>query len=567
MNRRTLLKALALTGVGTPVFQRALGAMILQDGELTKESIANAEWVAGVELTDEEREELARGLRRQQQSRVRLSEFEISYSDSPAVFFRPLNADSMPNVVHNRAPELTEGNAAKPKTDEDLAFLPVRELAPLMKSRTIRSLDLTKIYLERLKKYNPLLNCVVTLTEEVALKHAKKADAEMDAGQYRGPLHGIPWGAKDLVAYPGYPTTWGAPQFNEQTFDNKATVASRLEQAGAVLVAKLTLGALAMGDQWFGGRTNSPWNPAMGSSGSSAGSASATVAGLVGFSIGTETLGSIVSPSRRCGATGLRPTFGRVSRHGCMPLSWTMDKIGPITRHIEDCALVFSAIQGTDGHDPTVVDQPFHWPPQRSLSGIKVGYTEGRTPVEERAEIAVLKSLGVELVKIELPQDYPSRDISGVLNAEAATVFDELTVSKNTDGINAWGRIFRQAKFMTAVDYLRAMRARRRLMEAMEEAISGVDLYVNGNDLVITNLTGHPTAVMPFGFSETEGVTMPGSVTFTGHLYDESTLLTVALAFQQADDTYLKRPPIDEFLAKMNEKPDEEAEKDDDGNV
>jgi Asp-tRNA(Asn)/Glu-tRNA(Gln) amidotransferase A subunit family amidase len=233
----------------------------------------------------------------------------------------------------------------------------------------VSSIELTELYLERLKRFDPMLKCVVTLTEDTAREQARHADAELAAGHYRGPLHGVPWGAKDLMAYPGYPTSWGAPPFKDQQLDTKATVAARLEEAGAVLVAKLSLGALAMGDRWFGGRTNSPWDPRRGSSGSSAGSAAASAAGLVGFAIGSETLGSIVSPCRACGASGLRPTFGRVSRHGCMPLSWTMDKVGPIARSLEDCALILDAIHGSDGFDAGAIDQPFAWPPKVSGTG------------------------------------------------------------------------------------------------------------------------------------------------------------------------------------------------------
>ena len=279
----------------------------------------------------------------------------------------------------------------------------------MIRSRQLSSTELTRLYLDRLKRFDPLLKCVVTLTENLALKQAAEADREIASGRYRGPLHGIPWGAKDLISYPGYPTTWGATPYKARVIEGKATVAARLEEAGAVLVAKMSLGALAQGDLWFGGRTRSPWDPRTGSSGSSAGSASAAAAGLVGFAIGSETLGSIVSPCRACGATGLRPTFGRVSRHGCMTLAWTMDKLGPITRSVEDCALVFDAIHGADGLDFAAVDQPFEWPPRRDLENVKVGYIEqpGRSS-EERPEVKVLRKLGFELVPITLPTSFRS---------------------------------------------------------------------------------------------------------------------------------------------------------------
>ena len=304
---------------------------------------------------------------------------------APALTFFPTPPRPAASIQRNRATPIEGRTPRRPSSDEELAFLPVTELSALVRSRQVSSTELTRLYLGRLKRFDPLLKCVVTLTEEVALKQAAQADREIASGKYRGPLHGIPWGAKDLIAYPGYPTTWGATPFKDRVIDVTASVAARLEEAGAVLLAKLSLGALAMGDQWFGGRTRSPWDPRDGSSGSSAGSASAAAAGLVGFAIGSETLGSIVSPCRACGASGLRPTFGRVSRHGCMTLSWSMDKLGPIARSVEDCALVFDAIHGADGLDTAAVDQPFDWPPKVDLGSLKVGYIEEREPARRRA--------------------------------------------------------------------------------------------------------------------------------------------------------------------------------------
>ena len=333
--------------------------------------------------------------------------------------------------------------------------------------------------------------------------------------------------------------------------DVKATVAARLEEAGAVLVAKLSLGALAMGDQWFGGRTRSPWDPRTGSSGSSAGSASAVAAGLVGFAIGSETLGSIVSPCRACGASGLRPTFGRVSRHGCMTLSWSMDKLGPIARSIEDCALVFDAIHGADGLDWAAVDQPFDWPPKVAFDRIKVGYIEERDrPTDDREELKVLRKLGFELVPITLPDELPVGAITLMLGTEAAAAFDEITRKHITEGLNTWPNTFRNGQFVPAVEYLRAARVRTKLMRAMAERMAAVDLYVgSGQDLSITNLTGHPTVVFPMGFRDRDGRSMPGSVTLTGRLYDEATLMAVARAFQQATGDHRKRPPLEVYLA------------------
>jgi Asp-tRNA(Asn)/Glu-tRNA(Gln) amidotransferase A subunit family amidase len=318
-----------------------------------------------------------------------------------------------------------------------------------------------------------------------------------------------------------------------------------LEEAGAVVVAKLTLGALAMGDRWFGGQTRNPWNPKRGSNGSSAGPGAATAAGLVGFSIGSETLGSIVSPSRACGVTGLRPTFGRVSRHGCMTLSWSMDKLGPMCRSVEDCALVLAAIHGFDGLDPSAVDRPFSWPPHRDLRTMKVGYVEGNRSVNDRPELRLLRDLGVRLVPIKLPSKYPLDALRLILGTEAAAVFDELTRNGTTEGLNEWPGIFQRGQFVPAVEYLRANRIRTLLARAMEDVMTEVDLYVGGNDLLLTNLTGHPTVVLPNGFRKVEDMELPNALTFTGRLYGESDLLAVAHAYQQATGHHLKRPPMD----------------------
>ncbi len=335
LRRRTILQALVALGAGTATFRRALAAQSAVAERVTAEMIKQAEWIAGLELTDKERESAAKAVQESLGSFEKLRKVNVGYDVPPALVFVPaLGLRPAWDAGRNRARSTTAGSPVLPRPDSDdaLAFLPLVELSALICSRRLSSTELTKLYLGRLKRFDPLLKCVVTLTEDLALKQAARADAEIAGGMHRGPLHGIPWGAKDLIAYPGYPTTWGAPQFKGRILNEKATVATRLEEAGAVLVAKLTLGALAMGDQWFGGKTRSPWDPRRGSSGSSAGSAAAAAAGLVGFALGSETLGSIVSPCRACGASGLRPTFGRVSRHGCMSLAWSMDKIGPIAR-------------------------------------------------------------------------------------------------------------------------------------------------------------------------------------------------------------------------------------------
>lgn len=558
MDRRQIIKAVAGLGIGSAVFGRALAAVAQDETKITPEMIKEAEWVAGVELTDEQREQAARSLQFTTRNLEELRKVKLTNDVGPAIHFRPqMDRDTVTKL--DRSIKVAHGHIdAKPGSSEEIAFLPVSKLSSLIKNRLITSVELTKIYLQRIKKYNSLLNCVVTVTEDLALKQAKKADQEIAAGKYRGPLHGIPWGAKDLVAVPGYPTTWGAPQYKEQELEFKATVAQRLEDAGAVLVAKLTMGALAMGDRWFGGMTRCPWNYKVGSSGSSAGSASAVVAGLCGFTIGTETLGSIISPSRRCGATGLRPTFGRVSRAGCMALSWTMDKIGPITRSVEDCALVFNAIHGADGLDSTAESRPFQWPLETDFSQVTVGFTKGRTEIEKREDLNQLKKLGVKLKEVELPNDIPLRGVTSVLDIEAAAAFDELTRSGNVEGLNAWPSIFRKAGFISGVDYVRAMRVRTLLQSKFEELMEQVDVLVNANDLVHTNLTGHPSIALPVGFRKRMEVEMPYSTIFTGRLNDEETLLAVANAYQQLQDAHLKRPPLDE---QITQKLEDEKEK------
>jgi Asp-tRNA(Asn)/Glu-tRNA(Gln) amidotransferase A subunit family amidase len=544
--RRRLLKVLAGLGVGGAVFQRALVAQTEKAAAVTPEMVQQAEWIAGLKLTEADRKALASGLTQALREFETMRGVKVGNEVAPALAFNP--APWLPPSKEGRrgsAEPTSRAAPKKPDTADDLAFLPVASLAALVRNRQVSSIELTKLYLERLKKYDPALHCVVTLTEELALKQAEQADREIAAGRYRGPLHGIPWGAKDLIAYPGYKTTWGAAPYKEQALDTKATVARRLEEAGAVLVAKLTLGALAMGDRWFGGMTRNPWNPEQGSSGSSAGSASATVAGLVGFALGSETLGSIVSPCTRCGASGLRPTFGRVSRHGCMALSWSMDKIGPIARSVEDCALVFGAIHGFDGLDNCAVDRPFSWPCRRELRSLKVGYIEGNTPADKRDDLRVLRDLGVKLVPIKLPDKHPVGAIQMILGTEAAAAFDDLTRAGVTEGLNTWPQTFRRGHFVPAVEYLRANRIRSLVMQDMEETMAQVDLYVGGNDLLLTNLTGHPTAVLPNGFRKGNGgVEVPEAIKFTGRLYGEAELLAVAHAYQQATGHHLRRPPL-----------------------
>jgi Asp-tRNA(Asn)/Glu-tRNA(Gln) amidotransferase A subunit family amidase len=563
VRRRAVLKGLAAMGVGTLPFRRALAVQAAPAARVTPEMVKQAEWIAGITFSDEERKGIARSLDQSLRGFDELRKVDIGYEVPPALTFFPTPPRPSAEVQRNNATPIDTHTPERPGSDEELAFLPLTDLSKLLKSKRVSSTELTHLYLGRLKRFDPLLKCVVTLTEDLAFKQAKRADEEIAAGKYRGPLHGIPWGAKDLIAYPGYPTTWGATPFKDRMINTKATVAARLEEAGAVLVAKLSLGALAMGDQWFRGRTRSPWDPRAGSSGSSAGSASAAAAGLVGFAIGSETLGSIVSPCRACGASGLRPTFGRVSRHGCMTLSWSMDKLGPIARSVEDCALIFDAIHGADGLDAAAVDQPFSWPVSVDLSSLNAGYIEdARRPAEGRPDVQLLRRLGFDLVPMTFPEDLPVRAVTLMLGTEAAAAFDEITRKHITEGLNSWPETFRQGQFVPAVEYLRAARVRTKLMQAMAERMAKVDLYIGwGPDLPITNLTGHPTIVFPVGFRDHDGRPMPGSITLTGRLFDESRLLAVGHAIQQATRENLSPPPVGRYLAEDGETKQRERER------
>jgi Asp-tRNA(Asn)/Glu-tRNA(Gln) amidotransferase A subunit family amidase len=549
-DRRKVLAMLASLGIGSGAFQRALAWQAEQAGRVAPELIQQAEWVAGIKLSEEDRRAISQSVERDQQRFMTLRKVELNHNIPPALsFFAAPPQEAGAEIRRDLVRPIQSIAANKPAKDEDLAFLPVTQLGALLRTRQVSSVELTKLYLARLKKYDPLLKCVVTTTEDLAFEQAERADKELAAGRYRGPLHGVPWGAKDIIAWPGYKTTWGAGHYQDQKLDVKATVARRLEEAGAVMVAKLTVGALALGDQWFGGQTRNPWNPEEGSSGSSAGSTSAVVAGLVGFAIGTETLGSIVSPCRRCSASGLRPTFGRVSRYGCMTLSWSMDKVGPIARSIEDCALIFGAIHGADANDITAVSRAFSWPSSREISSFKVGYFEGDRPAEERRAKEQLTKLGVKLVPIKLPDKYPVNPLTLILNTEAAAAFDDLTRADVHEGIGRWGNTFRTGQFVPAVEYLRACRIRTLVMQEMEQTMASIDAYIGGDDLTLTNLTGHPTVVVPDGTRDKGKNGQPGTVTFTGQLFGETELLALGHAYQQVTEAHLKRPPLENLLA------------------
>lgn len=561
MRRRQWLKVIVSAGVGGSVFQRALAGQAEGLEEITAEMVQQAQWVAGVKLSPDEQNQLAQSLNRKQASWQAMRDLPLDPFRAPVTPFRlpDQSREDMTKSVSSLR-WLAADQPVRPTSNDELAFCSIGELAALLRARLVTSVELTRLYIERLKKYDPLLHCVVNLTEELALHQAAAADREMSRGEFRGPLHGIPWGAKDLISVPGYPTTWGVPMFAQRVLDEPATVYQKLTEAGAVLVAKLSLGALAMGDRWQGGLTRNPWNPEQGSSGSSAGSASAVAAGLVGFAIGSETLGSILSPCRVCGSTGLRPTFGRVSRAGCMPLSWTMDKLGPITRTAEDTALVLHAISGWDAGDSSTVPTSFQYPASYDARRLRIGFVRSRRDAEKDADPATRPDLqpfaemGCQLIEINLPDSIPARTLTTVLEVEGASVFEQWLNQGQTEGWNAWPGIFRGAQMITAVDYLRAQRLRGELIEQMESLFDQVDVLVNANDLVITNLTGHPSLSFVDRYVEREGRQYPGTCVLTGRWYDDALLATLATKVQNRS-VLQQRPPLESDLAALTAQP------------
>ncbi len=614
LDRRNFMKTCSGMGLAGTLFPGVLWAQAQAQApkKITKEMIENAAAIADVPISEEYKEMMLESLNDQAKGYEEIYKLHIPNSVDPALIFDPVlpgmkfGTERKPMRISTPA---SPASPSAPKNLEDLAFASARQLAELVRTKKVSSLALTEMYLGRLRKYDPTLKFVVTLTEERALAQARKADAEIAAGKYRGPLHGLPWGAKDLLATKGYRTTWGAGGFESQMIDEDATVVKRLDDAGAVLVAKLTLGALAMGDVWFGGVTRNPWNTNQGSSGSSAGPASATAAGCVAFSIGSETLGSISSPSTRCGCTGLRPSFGLVPRTGAMALSWSMDKLGPICRTVEDCALVLNAIYGRDGKDRTVQPAAFNWDANLEWRKLRVGYLKSafeRKPDEQeeaakeeppatpeelkkreerkkrreaaraRAEydrkfndaaLTKLREMGVKLVPAEMPK-LPYDAMVTMLTAESAAAFDDLTRSGKDKLLTSqkdvdWPNTFRTARFIPAVEYIQAARARRMAMDAVAKVFDDFDIIVaptSGEQLVITNLTGHPAVILPNGlrgsdapkpptddvsdFQNAGGPGTPASLTFLGKLYGEAELLTFARAYQEATDFHLLHPKL-----------------------
>jgi len=522
---------------------------------ITVRMVAEAERLQGLSFTPAERDSMLEGLKGQLAHLETIRAFALPNSVVPALLFNPIPQGLVFPAGEEFCRIPRPVGLTKPADPADLAWLSIPELAELLRTRQVTSTGLTLFYIERLKKYDPLLHCVITLTEERALREAAQADAEIAAGKYRGMLHGIPYGVKDLLSTADYKTTWGSVPFREQMIPGDASVIKKLGAAGAVLVAKLTMGELAWGDVWFSGMTRNPWRPAQGSSGSSAGSASAVSAGLLPFAIGTETWGSIVSPATVCGVTGLRPTYGRVSRTGAMALSWSMDKIGALCRNAQDAAIVLAAIHGPDGSDQTLYSAPFRYDADLPLASLRIGYLHRDFAAEypfhknDSLALARLRDLGAQLVPVELP-DMPVNALSIILSVEAAAAFDELTRS-NRDSLlvrqikNAWPNDFRQSRFIPAVEYINANRIRHELIQKMAELMQQVDCYVapswDGDNLLLTNLTGHPCIAVPTGLAA-DGT--PASISFTGRLFDEGTIIALANAYQRATGHHLKRPPL-----------------------
>ncbi len=519
--------------------------------------VAQAQKLIGLSFTEGKIDTMYENLIDNKTAFDTLRAYDLDYSTAPAVFFDPrpvwMELPSGQQPVHWDFPEGVE----IPANREQLAFYSVAQLSWLIRNKKVSSTELTRVFMDRIRRYDGQLQAVITLTEDLALEQADRADRELAAGQYRGPLHGIPYGAKDIIAVEGYKTTWGAAPYQDQVLEGTATVVEKLEAAGAVLVAKLTSGALARGDVWFGGQTKNPWDLSQGASGSSAGSASATAAGLVAFAIGTETLGSIISPSSRCGVTGLRPTYGRVSRAGVMSLSWSFDKVGPICRNAFDCALVLDAIRGSDAADRTAVDAPFNYRPIRTAANLRVAVLHSEfdrdttaAGANGRAALDKLTALGVRAQAEALPSDFPYAAFDMIIRAEAGAFFDELVLSGEVDqmvqqGANSRANSLRQSRFIPAVEYLQANRHRTIVMEWFNRLMQNYDVLIAPRNAryesLITNMTGHPSLSIPTGLDE-KG--RPTNLVMIGNLYDEASILELGRLFQEHTSFDDQHPPL-----------------------
>jgi len=564
-DRRRFLAYFSSLGLTSTLFPGVLWARLQNGGtpQITKEMLRDAAAVAGLTFSDRDLDDMLEGMNQHRTVYERLRAVHLDNGVAPPLYFNPVVPGARIDRTRRPFRAAKPPRVVRPQNLEEAAFWPVTALAELIRTRQATSVELTEMYLARLQRHNPTLRCLVTLTDARARQQARDADREIAAGRYRGPLHGIPWGAKDLIAVKGYPTTWGAAPFKARLIDADATVVSRIDEAGGVLIAKLATGELAMDDIWFGGQTMNPWDRSMGSQGSSAGPGSATAAGLVGFSIGTETLGSILTPAAICGVTGLRPTFARVSRAGVMTASWSLDKVGPMCRSVEDCALVLAAIQGPDGKDLTVQDVPFNWDATREVKSLRVGYLKrafvdtrqtAQTDANDAAALAALRRLGVSLVEVDLPEHawLSPRDIQ----------FSEMNAALKDPYQTQPAALIRQdrlkrlhaMRLFPASDYLDANRIRLLLMQDFARLMSEVDVYVVPFDYAdytpnpvadahtaAANLAGLPSIAVPHGFDEKGH---PTSLTFVGRVFGETEMLALAKAYQDETGWHLKHPNL-----------------------
>ncbi len=584
--RRNFLAQCSALGVGGTLLPGLLWAEMQQTSSqaITLAMLKSATAMAGLSFSEDDEKTMLNAVNQSLTRMTTLRMIKIPNDVSPPFHFSAL----VPGMTINRTRQpfrMSTPPVKRPANLEEVAFWPVVQLAQLVKTRQVTSRELTQMYLDRLHKYNPLLNCAVTICDELAMNQASRADTELAAGKYRGPLHGIPWGAKDIIAVKGYKTTWGSGAYQDQNIDQDASIVEMLREAGAVLVAKLATGEIAQGDRWFGGQTKSPWDPSQGSGGSSAGPGCATAAGLVGFSIGTETSGSILGPSARCGVTGLRPTLGRISREGVMALSWTQDRLGPMCRYAEDCAIVMSVIARPDSRDLSVADLPFNWNAQLDIRKLRIGYlktafAENTDPVgrqHQQATLDALTALGVKLLPVEVP-DFTT-DVSAI-NVESATFFDEMMREGRDKKLTNLGRAngWKGARTLPAVDYLQSQRIRMMMMMKLAEATAHVDVYLgpgNGGGAgggggrggrggggggeptepgttparqpagqrhsSMANLATYPAVAVPNGFNTSGN---PTSITFFARPFGETELLAVVKAYQDATGFHLKHPTL-----------------------
>lgn len=556
LSRKDVLKSLLLAGAASAApLSLGQGAAKADSAEITLDDLKSFEKVAGISFTDTERKEILASVVGSRRGFEAVRKLPIDYTTEPRTVFTPFGGGSEERPKVEARPGRVQGLDLKKMSDEDIAYLSVRELGSLVKSRRLSPVRLTEIYLARLKQYGDKLLCVVTLTEERARKAALLAEQEINAGHYRGPLHGIPYGIKDLFAVKGYPTTWGANTFEHQSFDYDATVVQKLDAAGGILLAKLSMGALALGDVWFRGTTKNPFNPSQGSSGSSAGSAASTAAGLVAFAIGTETLGSVVSPSTRCRVTGLRPTYGRTSRHGGMALSYTMDKVGVICRQAEDTALVLAQICGADPLDPSAVSKSFVWPGTIDPKKLKVAYTVGpnadlkdRSGIDKDPALQALHKLGVTLQPVRFTP--VPNGLLNILNVESSSAFDAFTLGEQIRELtnSPWPQTFRAARYVPAAEYLQMQRARSMAMEQFEREMGDFDAVLSqgtsGQLLITTNLTGTPQIAIPWGADASNNSI---SRVLTGRNYQEAKLVAIAKLVQDSADFHHLRPDLTKF--------------------